>query len=175
MEDLNQFIEWMRDRSPGKDPGRYHSLLSMAYLHTARHEEGLAEARQALDHDPDAVNSHLLVAKSHLDHQEYRQAEAASRQALQLDSGHVLANCALGFSLVGQDRLPEAIAAYQAALNSIPNLSLFISSSRGCWAGGAGPCHRVAAIRLGIKPPRSRLATNAGRHCFHQRDYEAAF
>ena len=97
-----------------------HHRYALLLMTAGRFDEAIAHGRQALDLDPLSYRLVNGCAVIYFCARRYEEAERQSREATVLAPGFYLAHLILGSSLAGQQRLEEAITAYQAALASLP-------------------------------------------------------
>lgn len=83
------------------------------FMATGQLDQALAAARKAASIDPVDLGANVQVANVLIARKEYAQAIVEARKALEIDRDYFRAHSALGRAYAGQQRFPEAIAAFE--------------------------------------------------------------
>jgi TolB-like protein/Tfp pilus assembly protein PilF len=89
-------------------------------------DEAAAWVDRGIKLDPFAGRVTALEARVLLCRRRFADAEASARRALELDPGHPLVQWDLGYALVGQGRLDEALALVQEAMSAHGPVVIFV-------------------------------------------------
>ena len=150
-----QEFERALELSPSYAMGR--SWYALYYLHWARgdFEQGIAEARRALDSDPLSAYVMMILGLSLFTAGRLEEAIDTCRRAVQQDPESFVARWALGISLGMAGRFEEAVSTLEAAAGMSGRHSLAITALAGVF-GQWGSRRRRASLHRELMDRVSR-------------------
>ena len=167
------------ERAIELDPDREKSRLQLIHAQAAlgRHDEAIARHRRQLAEVPDSLSEHRLLAYAHLTARDFAAAERVIRAGLELAPDDARLVVLGGDVLAGTSQHPEALAAWQRALELNPDnqsprysraflLDATADSVKPPPSGGRSSTghKRAATSRCRVAAPRARAPRSPPRH-----------